>query len=111
MARISTAPHEHPCPRCGAAPGRVCRNDDGEDWANHAERINFAAAMAADAQRGVPQVALARRLPRAFVRTFFCPACGAEPGQACTEENGEPREPNHAARAARARRVRDKLTV
>lgn len=100
--RFALPPRQFQCPVCGANPWSPCRTADGNAWADHAERIALATdgriASGAvrdsvpepgtrndpDARPGrnragasIPPVAVERRLPRAVVRKFACPRCGA----------------------------------
>jgi hypothetical protein len=46
------------------------------------------------------------KLRRETVQKFWCPACGATPGQVCViEGTGEPRPKVHGARVDKAERI------
>jgi transcription elongation factor Elf1 len=115
MATADRSPRQFTCPRCGARPGASCTSDDGQQWADHAERVTLSTGRPIASGRvrdsspairdngpSIPAVAIRRRLPRETVRRVSCPQCGAPPGEPCTRVDGMPRRANHAGRVALA---------
>jgi hypothetical protein len=47
-----------------------------------------------------------RRLSRLEVRAFYCPECGAQPGEPCKGARGKVRQANHQSRWNEADQVR-----